>query len=133
MRACLGWHSRSWLLFEPLGMAHDLRPEHRPLPTRVDLARPRNHALPDRVEDLWDATVGRVLPDLVWPIARENLVGLAAEQQIVFLIKKEAVKFLAANLVLKGPRLAAELEPLVYILGQSAGRVHDAVHRNPGA
>src|SRR5207244_1703395 len=91
------------------------------------------HVLPDRVEDLWDAAVGSVLPDLVRPIACENLVGLAAEQEIVFLTKKEAVKFLAAILVLKGPCPAAELEAFVQVLGRSAGRLRDAVHRNSGA
>jgi hypothetical protein len=64
-------------------------------------------------------------------LRRENLVGLAAEQEIEFLTE-EAVKFLAELLIEIGHHPAAELEPLRRILGRSAGRLHDAVHGNLG-
>src|SRR6266851_592737 len=73
--------------------------------------------------------LGASFPDLVRPILRENLVGLAADQEIEFLTEVEAVKFLPAILILIGARPAAELEPLA----RSHGLLHDAVHGNPGA
>ena len=69
---------------------------------------------------------------VVRPIRRENLVGLAAKQEIEFLTE-EAVNFLAELPIEIGHHPAAELEPLGRILGRSAGRLHDAVHGNLGA
>src|SRR6267378_8372080 len=106
----------------------DVAHEHRALPARIDPARARNHVLLDLLEELRDAAVGSVFPDLVRPIPRENLVGVAAEQEIEFLTEVEAVKFLPAILILIGARPAAELEPLA----RSHGLLHDAVDGNPG-
>src|SRR5688572_31419908 len=69
---------------------------------------------------------------VVRPIRRENLVGLAAEQEIEFLTE-EAVKLLAELLIEMRHHPATELEPPGRILGRSAGRLHDAVHGNHGA
>src|SRR5438067_10445198 len=80
--------------------AGDVAQEHRALPARIDHARARNYVLRNLVEELWDAAVGSVFPDLVGPIRRENLVGLAAKQEIEFLAEVEAVKFVPAILVL---------------------------------
>src|SRR4029434_504871 len=94
-------------------------------------ARARHCVLPDLLEQLRDAAMGSVFV-VVGPIRRENLVGLAAEQEIESLTE-EAVKFLAELLIEIGHHPAAELEPPGRILGRSAGRLHDAVHGNLGA
>ena len=62
----------------------------------------------------------------------ENLVGLAAEQKVEFLLE-EAVDLFAELLIEIGHHPAAELEALGRILGRSTGRLHDAVHGNHGA
>src|SRR5829696_6576330 len=69
---------------------------------------------------------------LVGPVGGENLVGLAAEQEVEFLLE-QAVDFFAANLVEVGHRPAAELEAMSRILRRPAGRLHDAIQGNLGA
>ena len=71
----------------------DVAQEHRALPARIDAARARNRVLLDHLEQLRDAAMESVFV-VVRPIRRENLVGLAAEQEIEFLTE-EKVKFLA--------------------------------------
>src|SRR5688500_15257489 len=69
---------------------------------------------------------------VVRPIRRKNLVGLAAEQEVEFLLE-DAVELFAELLTEIGHHPAAELEALGRILGRSAGRLHDAIHGNHGA
>src|SRR3954468_10610134 len=69
---------------------------------------------------------------LVGPVRGENLVGLAAEQEVELLLE-DAVDLFAELLIEIGHHPAAELEALGRILRRPAGRLHDAVHRNEGA
>src|SRR5436309_3071434 len=69
---------------------------------------------------------------VVGPVRGENLVGLAAEQEVEFLLE-DAVELFAELLIEIGHRPAAELEALGQILGRRAGRLHDAIHGNLGA
>src|SRR5216117_3592530 len=69
---------------------------------------------------------------LVGPVPGENLVGLAAEQEVELLVE-EVVDLFAALLTEIGHRPAAELEALGRIFGRPAGRLHDAIHGNEGA
>src|SRR5438874_8558874 len=69
---------------------------------------------------------------LIGPVRGENLVGLAAEQEVEFLAE-QAVDLFAELLIEIGHRPAAELEALGWILGRRAGRLHDAIHGNLGA
>src|SRR5436189_6474101 len=69
---------------------------------------------------------------VVGPVRGENLVGLAAEQQVEFLLE-DAVELFAELLIEIGHHPAAELEALGWILGRPAGRLHDAIHGNLGA
>src|SRR5678815_2223037 len=69
---------------------------------------------------------------LVGPVRGENLVGLAAEQEVEFLLE-DAVDLFAALSSEIGHRPAAELEALGRILGRPAGPLHDAIHGNLGA
>src|SRR5687768_4804894 len=69
---------------------------------------------------------------VVGPIRGENLVGLAAEQEVEFLLE-DAVELFAELSIEIGHRPAAELEALGRILGRPAGRLHDAIHGNLGA
>src|SRR3979411_1942899 len=69
---------------------------------------------------------------VVGPVRSENLVGLAAEQQVEFLLE-DAVELFAELLIEIGHLPAAELEALGWILGRPAGRLHDAIHGNHGA
>src|SRR5205814_3736026 len=62
----------------------------------------------------------------------ENLVGLAAEQEVEFLLE-EALDLFAGFLTPIGHRPAAELEAFGRILRRPAGRLHDAIHGNLGA
>ena len=57
---------------------------------------------------------------VVGPIRGENLVGLAAEQEVAFLLE-DAVELLAELLVEIGHRPATGLETLGRILGRPAG------------
>src|SRR5688572_25779081 len=69
---------------------------------------------------------------VVRPIRRENLAGLAAEQEIEFL-REDAVELFAELSIEIGHHPAAELEALGRILPRSAGRLHDAIDGNLGA
>src|SRR5262245_45152680 len=69
---------------------------------------------------------------VVGPVRGENLVGLAAEQEVEFLLE-DAVELFAELLIEIGHRPAAELEALGRILSRRAGRLHDAIHGNLGA
>src|SRR5881296_1265756 len=69
---------------------------------------------------------------VVGPVRGENLVGLAAEQEVEFLLE-DAVDLFAALFAEIGHRPAAELEAFGRILGRPAGRLHDAIHGNLGA
>src|SRR5947207_4434573 len=69
---------------------------------------------------------------VVGPVRGENLVGLAAEQEVEFLLE-DAVELFAELSIEIGHRPAAELEALGRILGRRAGRLHDAIHGNLGA
>src|SRR5712675_1765714 len=69
---------------------------------------------------------------VVGPVRGENLVGLAAEQEVEFLLE-DAVELFAELLLEIGHHPAAELEALGRILGRPAGRLHDAIHGNLGA
>src|SRR5438034_2962316 len=68
---------------------------------------------------------------LVGPVPGENLVGLAAEQEVELLVE-EVVDLFAALLTEIGHRPASELEALGRIFGRPAGRLHDAIHGNLG-
>jgi hypothetical protein len=128
----LPWGDKIGAVFVPQALyVGDVAQEHRALPARIDPARARNRVLLDLLEELRDAAMGSVFV-VVRPIRRENLVGLAAEQEIEFLTE-EAVNFLAELLIEIGHHPAAELEPPGRILGRSAGRLHDAVYGNLGA
>src|SRR2546429_9584392 len=69
---------------------------------------------------------------VVGPVRGENLVGLAAEQEVEFLLE-DAVELFAELLIEIGHHPAAEVEAVGRILGPSAGRLHDAIHENLGA
>jgi hypothetical protein len=69
---------------------------------------------------------------LVWPVGGKNLIGLAAEQEVEFLLE-DAVELFAELLIEIGHLPAAELEAIGRILGGRAGRLHDAIHGNHGA
>src|SRR2546428_14086104 len=69
---------------------------------------------------------------VVGPVRGENLVGLAAEQEVEFLLE-DAFELFAERLIEIGHLPAAELEALGWILGRPAGRLHDAIHGNHGA
>src|SRR5205814_9033903 len=69
---------------------------------------------------------------VVGPVRGETLVGLAAKQEVAFLLE-DSVDLFAARLIEIGHRAAAELEALGRILGRPAGRLHDAIHGNLGA
>src|SRR5438309_7003697 len=69
---------------------------------------------------------------VVGPVRGENLVGLAAEQEVEFLLE-DAVDLFAELLIEIGHRPTAELESLGRILGSPAGRLHDAIHGNLSA
>src|SRR6266849_6949980 len=71
----------------------DVVQEHGARPTRIDLARARNRVLLDVLEQLGDAAMGSVF-FVVGPVRRENLVGLAAEQEVELLLE-EAVDLFA--------------------------------------
>src|SRR5205814_5020208 len=68
---------------------------------------------------------------VVGPVRGENLVGLAAEQEVEFLLE-DAVELFAELLIEIGHHPAAELEALGQILGRSARGLHDAIHGNLG-
>src|SRR5437899_11036422 len=69
---------------------------------------------------------------VVGPVRGENLVGLAAEQEVEFL-REDAIDLFTELLIEIGHRPAAELEALGRVLGRPAGRLHDAIHGNLGA
>src|SRR3989442_7355915 len=69
---------------------------------------------------------------VVGPVCGENLVGLAAEQEVEFLLE-DADDLFAELWIEGGHRPAAELEALGRIFGRPAGRLHDAIHGNLGA
>src|SRR5687768_3324993 len=69
---------------------------------------------------------------VVGPVRGEDLVGLAAEQEVELLLE-DAVELFAELLIEIGHHPAAELEALGRILGRPAGRLHDAIHGNHGA
>src|SRR6059036_2450578 len=69
---------------------------------------------------------------VVGPVRGENLVGLAAEEEVEFLLE-DAVDLFAELWIEIGHRPAAELEALGAILGRAAGRLHDAIDGNLGA
>src|SRR5216117_1128682 len=118
---------RAVLLLQTLHVG-DVAEEHRALPARIDLARARNRVLLDLVEQFRDAAVGHIFV-VVRPVRGENLVGLAAEEEIELLLE-DAVELFAKLLIEIGHLPAAEIEVLSRILSWSAGRLHDAVHGN---
>src|SRR5438045_9044177 len=69
---------------------------------------------------------------VVGPVPGEDLVGLAAEQEVEVLLE-DAVELFAELSIEVGHRPAAELEALGRILGRPAGRLHDAIDGNLGA
>src|SRR4051812_35528488 len=69
---------------------------------------------------------------VVGPIRSENLVGLAAEQEVEVLLE-DAVNLFAELPTKIRHHPAAELETFGWILPRAAGRLHDAVHGNLGA
>ena len=69
---------------------------------------------------------------VVGPVRRENLVGLAPEQEIELLLE-DAVDLFAEHLIEIGHHPAAELEALGGILPRPARRLHDSIHGNLGA
>jgi hypothetical protein len=69
---------------------------------------------------------------VVRPVRRENLVGLAAEEEVEFLLE-DAVDLFAELLIEIGHHPAAELEALGRVLPRPAGRLHDAIHGHLGA
>src|SRR5512138_2943419 len=75
--------------------------------------------------------MGRVFV-VVRPVPGENLVGLAAEQEIEFLLE-DTIDLFAERLIEIGHRPAAELEFLGRIFGRPARCLHDAIDRNLGA
>ena len=94
--AALGDEVWAVFLLQPLQVG-DVAQEHRARPTRIDLARARNHVFLDLVELLGDAAMGSVVV-LVRPVPSENLVGLAAEQEVEFLLE-DAVELFAELLM----------------------------------
>src|SRR5205814_1972211 len=121
---------RAVLLLQTLHVG-DVAEEHRAPPARIDLARARNRVLLDLVEQFRDAAVGRIFV-IVWPVRGENLVGLAAEEEIELLLE-DAVELFARILSEIGHLPSAEPEALGRIFGRTAGRLHDPVHGNEGA
>jgi hypothetical protein len=75
--------------------------------------------------------VGSVLV-VVGPVRGEDLVGLAAEQEVESLLE-DAGELLAELSIEIGHRPAAELEGIGRILGWPSGRLHDAIEGNLGA
>src|SRR5690242_4253373 len=71
----------------------DAAEEHRALPARIDLARARHRVLLDLVEQLGDAAMCAAFI-VVGPVRGENLVGLAAEQEVELLVE-EAIELFA--------------------------------------
>src|SRR5213594_2784916 len=69
---------------------------------------------------------------VVGPVRGENLVGLAAEQEVEFLLE-DTVELFAKLSIEIGHLPATELEAPGWILGRPAGRLHDAIHGNHGA
>src|SRR2546421_6268738 len=69
---------------------------------------------------------------IVGPVRGENLVGLAAEQEVEFLLE-DAVYLPPELLIEIGHRPAAELEALGRIFGRPAGGLHDTIHGHLGA
>src|SRR5437016_6287736 len=69
---------------------------------------------------------------LVGPVRGENLIGLAAEQEVEFFLE-DAVEFFAEFLIEIGHHPATELEALGRILSRRTGGLHHAVHGNLGA
>src|SRR5207249_8563239 len=69
---------------------------------------------------------------VVGPVRGENFVGLAAEQEVEFLLE-DAVELFAKLLIEIRHHPAAEHEALGRILSRPAGRLHDAIHGNHGA
>src|SRR5262249_10191631 len=82
-------------------------------------------------EQLGDAASGGGFV-IVGPVSRENLIGLAPEQEIAFLLK-DAVDLFAEHLIEIRHHPAAELEALRGILPRPAGRLHDSIHGKLGA
>src|SRR5207244_5914096 len=78
-----------------------------------------------------DAAIGTAFV-VVGPVHGENLVGLAAEEEVELLLE-EAVELFAELLIEIGHHPAAELEAFGRILRRLAGRLHDAIHGNHGA
>src|SRR5690349_1586216 len=70
--------------------------------------------------------MGRVF-GVVGPVRREDLVGLATEQQIE-LLGEDAADLCSELLIEVWHRPAAELEAPGRIFGRPAGRLHDAIH-----
>src|SRR5687768_17445055 len=66
---------------------------------------------------------------VVGPVRGENLVGLAAEQEVELLFE-DAVELLAELLIEVGHHPAAELEAPRRILSRPAGGLHHAVQGN---
>src|SRR5947207_6679659 len=69
---------------------------------------------------------------VVGPVRGENLVGLAAEQEVEFLLE-DAVELFAELSIEIGHLPATELEALGRILGRPAGRLHDTIDGDHGA
>jgi hypothetical protein len=109
----------------------DVSQQHRALPTRIDVARARNHVLLDVLEQLRDAAMGGGFV-VVRPVSRENFIGLASEQEIALLLE-DAVNLFAEHLIEVGHHPAAELEALGGILPRPTRRLHDSIHGNLGA
>src|SRR5918993_193590 len=126
----LGNQVRAFLLPQTFYVG-DIAQQHRALPARVDIARARNGILLNRVEQLCDAAI-RAAFIVIGPVRGENLVGLAAEQEIELLLK-EAIDLFAEHLIEIRHPPSAELKALGRILGWPARRLHDAVHGNHGA
>src|SRR4051812_15134674 len=69
---------------------------------------------------------------VVGPVRGENLVGLAAQQEVEFLLE-DAIELIAKLFTEIGHHPAAELEARGRIFPRPAGRLHDAIHGNLGA
>ncbi len=126
----LGDQVRAVFLLQALHVG-DTAQEHRAGPARMDLARARHRVLPDVVEQPGDVAMGSVFV-VVGPVPGEDLVGLAAEQEVEFLLE-EVADLLAELLTEIGHHPAAELEAPGRILGRPAGRLHDAIQGHHGA
>src|SRR5512143_2193714 len=128
--AALGDEVRAVFLLQALHVG-DVAQDYGARPARIDLARARDHVLLDVVEQPGDAAVGGVFV-VVGPVPREDLVGLAAQQEVEFLLEDAADLFAARSIEI-GHRPAAELEAPGWILERPAGCLHDAIHGNLGA